>query len=456
MTVTLRLGVARRDITPLYPLPLAGFGHRIGEMEGEAHPLYLKAVVMQTSNISGARALALIVSADIIWWGSERMERIYAMIRQRWGISSSAVILNATHTHSGPQTSDRFGHVIGRVDQRYVEFLEMKLAEAIEEAFGNLEPVTMERGIGHCGIGINRRRLEDGQILMAPNEEGIVDPELNVIRFVAENNRQKAIMVHFACHPTTTDQNVVSSEFPGVAMALVEQHLGADTMAFYLQGCCGDVRPRLVKDGEFYRGGNEEVIRFGTELADQVMSVLHRPMRCIRPGMIGSRTATVELPLEAESDTGSGSAAGELPLEAEPDTGSGSAAAELPLEARPDTGSRRWSVPFHIRLVSIADELSLLAMDGEVVTEYGSFVKEQFAGKVLPVGYSNGMLGYIPTAEQLAEGGYEADESYVYFHLPARFAPSVEEIIKQEIREMLSIQDGGNQDEHEANEPISK
>lgn len=420
MTITFRLGVARRDITPLHPLPLAGFGHRTGEMEGVAHPLYLKAMVLQSSTASDERALALIVSADIIWWGSDRIKRIYTMISQRWGIPSSAVILNATHTHSGPQTSDRFGHAIGRMDQRYVEFLESMLAEAIEEAFGNLEPVAIEQGSGQCGIGINRRRWEHGQIIMAPNEEGTVDPELNVIRFVAENNRQKAIMVHFACHPTTTDQNLISSEFPGVAMALVEKNLGTDTTAFFIQGCCGDVRPRLVRDGQFYRGGNEEVVRFGTELAAQVMGVLQHPMRRIQPGMIGSRSVT----------------------------------AELPLDVPPDSSIRPESVPFHIHLVTIADELSLLAMNGEVVTEYGSYVKQLFAGKVLPVGYSNGMLGYIPTAKQIAEGGYEADGSHVYFHLPARFSSSLEEIIKREIREILSIKDRRDQDEHETHDPI--
>jgi len=420
MTVTLSLGVARRNITPLLPVPLAGFGHRTGQMAGEAHPLYLKAMVMQSSRTTGERALALMVAADIIWWGSERMERLYSMISRRWGIASSAVILNASHTHSGPQTSDRFGHAIGRMDPQYVEFLELKLAEAIEEAFGTLEPVTMERGIGHCGIGINRRRQEDGEIRMAPNEEGVVDPDLNVIRFVAGNNRQKAIMVHFACHPTTTDQNLISSEFPGVAMALVEEQLGTDAMAFYMQGCCGDVRPRLIRDGQFYRGGDAEVVRFGAELADQVMNVMRKPMRRMNPVMIGSRSVTAELPLEAE----------------------------------PDTVSRREPVPFHIRLVAIADELSLLAMDGEVVTEYGSYVKEHSAGKVLPLGYSNGMLGYIPTAKQLGEGGYEADESHVFFQLPARFAPSLEDTILQKIRELLLIKDGRNQDEHESHDPI--
>jgi hypothetical protein len=84
------------------------------------------------------------------------------------------------------------------------------------------------------------------------------------------------------------------------------------------------------------------------------------------------------------------------------------------------------SIPLEMSLLNIADGLSLLAINGEVVVDYGLLVKQRFGGRILPVPYSNGIIGYIPTARQVLEGGYEAKESTLYFGLPAPFAPGLE------------------------------
>jgi hypothetical protein len=47
------------------------------------------------------------------------------------------------------------------------------------------------------------------------------------------------------------------------------------------------------------------------------------------------------------------------------------------------------------------------------------YIKQLSQGGTLPLGYSNGMVGYVPTAAQIAEGGYEGDSSSVSFGLPA-------------------------------------
>jgi hypothetical protein len=78
-----------------------------------------------------------------------------------------------------------------------------------------------------------------------------------------------------------------------------------------------------------------------------------------------------------------------------------------------------------------------LGVDAEVVVEYGLYVKALSQGHVLPVGYCHGSLGYIPTARQLAEGGYEADGSTPYLLLPSRFAPEVEERLRTGIARLI-------------------
>jgi len=81
----------------------------------------------------------------------------------------------------------------------------------------------------------------------------------------------------------------------------------------------------------------------------------------------------------------------------------------------------------------LADGLSILALNAEPVVEYGLWTKRRFDGRVLPIGYSNGMIGYLPTASQVDEGGYEARDSAAYFGLPAPFGRSLEVEVKREI-----------------------
>jgi len=88
------------------------------------------------------------------------------------------------------------------------------------------------------------------------------------------------------------------------------------------------------------------------------------------------------------------------------------------------------SATLRLQRLDIARDQSLLAMNGEMCMDYGRQIKDVSRGTVLPVGYSNGMVGYIPTATQVDEGGYEADESTRYYLLPGRFAREIDARIR--------------------------
>jgi len=71
------------------------------------------------------------------------------------------------------------------------------------------------------------------------------------------------------------------------------------------------------------------------------------------------------------------------------------------------------------------------------VTEYGLYVKSIAGEGVWPIGYTNGMIGYVPTAKQIDEGGYEALWSTEYFLMPAPFAHEVEPMFRGAIRALV-------------------
>lgn len=421
MTGKLLLGTAKTDITPPHPVPLSGFAHRQGNFDGIARRLYLRVWAFRQTDGEGRQRQFLLVQADLIWWGTERMDALYRKLKERWGLEREEVILHASHTHGGPQTTRLFVPALGPMDSDYVGWMEGQLLAGIGQAYAGLEPVTAAKGSGACRIGINRRKEVDGRIVMAPNPQGPIDPEVTVIRYTTEDNKVKGVMFHYTCHSTTTGDNRVTSEFPGAAMENIERELEDGAIASFLQGCCGDIRPALIEEDRFYRGTEEDIGRLGRQLSDEVFRVLGRPMNQLKQYSLASFAHIVELPFRRLPD------AEELAAKA----AEGEVWGDWSRLLREHPERNQPTIPLSLQIVRIADGLSFLTMNGEIVVEYGLFIKQFSSGTVLPLAYCNGMIGYIPTAIQVEEGGYEGGESAVYFGLPSAFHPSVEGRIKE-------------------------
>lgn len=430
MPTELFMGVAKRDITPEHPVPLAGFKSRTGNYEDVARRLYLKVWLFgNNAGFGGGREhFVALVQADIVWWGPERAAALKSKVADKWGISAERIMLHASHTHSGPQTSQAFSPLIGTMDAAYVAFLEEELLAAFGRAIDNMVPVRAEKGTGSCAIGIYRRKLVDGKIEMAPNPEGPVDQEVQIIRFTDTDDRVKGVWVHYTCHPTTTDASRVSSEFPGVAMEMVEAALGGDAVASYLQGCCADIRPALIHDGSFFKGGDEEVAELGSTLGAEVLRIMGLPMAQLAACPVQASSAVVPLAYRRIPDL-----------------------ANLHAEDVPDEEAVYWreaaagklqrgetEANLELSRIDIADNLTLLGMNGEISIAYGMYVKQLSEGGALPLAYSNGMIGYVPTAVQLQEGGYEADGSIYYFGLLSQLADDTEARIRRGLSDMLA------------------
>ena len=96
------------------------------------------------------------------------------------------------------------------------------------------------------------------------------------------------------------------------------------------------------------------------------------------------------------------------------------------------------SLPYPVQAVRLDDRLAILALAGEVVLDYSIRAKKELPNYGLIVaGYSNEVSCYIPSARVLTEGGYEADESMIYYGLPGPFRADVEETIFRAIRQVL-------------------
>jgi hypothetical protein len=80
----------------------------------------------------------------------------------------------------------------------------------------------------------------------------------------------------------------------------------------------------------------------------------------------------------------------------------------------------------------------MVFLAGEVVVDYAVRLKRELDWSRLWVNaWANDMPGYIPSRRVLAEGGYEADFSQVYYEQPGRYDPGVEDKLIQAVHELV-------------------
>lgn len=429
MKPQLWLGVSKIDITPQSSVPLAGFATRseAGGFEDVAHPLFARIFYFRHEDAEGKETVALLVSADLIWWGSERVPQLKEQVKTRWGIPEQSILFHGTHNHSGPQTSTMFSDLLGKPDLRYIVELEASILEGIGKAIDDQEAVSGELIKGRSGISVNRRKMENGECTYKANHDGPLDTELQIIRYRTKTGKQKAVLVHFACHPVITMENVVSSEFCGVAMEMLERQMGGQVVAGYLQGFCADINP-VGRDGELIlQGDDAEVKRIAARFAEE-----------IRETMEGEGIPLIDRPLNAKV------VSLPIPLQKPPTT------YELVKLLDEPWVMGEWSrklleqpsrlepqISLEMTVLTLAEQLTVITANAEMVAEYGMHLKRMTEGHVLSLGYTNGMIGYVPTAQQIAEGGYEAYWSTHYFLLPAPLSTEVESLVIKTMQDIF-------------------
>lgn len=418
------LGAAKVDITPRTPVPLAGFAFRRGRAEGVHAPLYLK--VLSFGYQDGRRLIVL--AADLLWWGNDTVEECRALLAAEPALKGSEFLFLATHTHCGPQVSRCFASGLGEPDSDYVAFLQGRVLEACREAVGSEEPVCAFLRRGKTSIAVNRRLPTSEGIAMRPNPLGDRDPTLTLVDFVRADGTLKARLAHGVCHLTSSADNRVSSEFAGMATELWSRDLPGTPPVVFVQGFCGDVRPALVREGAFFRGGLDAETG---ELARCFLEELRATENC-EPSSVDllcelrREIQTIALPLAAafphrkyDAWRGEEGAVGEWARH-----WNARGPAPRTLEVRVST----WRM---------GERLTLLFVNAEVVGRYAERLAAGAGTALLCCGYADGMTTYLPTARQLREGGYEAYDAMFYFLTPAPFAPEAEEVFIEAVAGML-------------------
>ncbi len=231
----IKVGVAKQKITPKLGALLAGYP-RVREAKTVADDLEVTAIA-----ISSEKETALFVSATLTCIGTEVTDEIRALIKEKFGISSTIVC--ATHTHSGPTMY----HGWVPIDQDYKNSIFIpQILLAIEQALANQQEAKVGIGKTESTVGINRRLLWEGEIVLDENPDGIFDKRMFVISFVSNDSKPICNIVSYPAHATSVrgdeDWFCITRDWPGVMVDALEKESGAITAFF--NGAEGDVAPR--------------------------------------------------------------------------------------------------------------------------------------------------------------------------------------------------------------------
>ncbi len=421
-------GVARRMITPPRGIYLIGYGDRTKGNIGVHDDLTATALVLR----DGETSLA-IVALDLLAINEFIVDRVRARL------PGTEVVLCCSHTHSGPivYADERSP----RRNQDYIHSLVENIVGAVQEAAAGCAPAEMEYAQGEADIAINRRqRLPDGRIAIGRNPEGVVDRSVQVVSIHAapsagESQRVRiATLINFACHGTVLgpDNLLVSADWIGAMRARVEQELGGLTL--FLQGATANLNPDMYwKDPrafEMVRQQGERVAAAVIGAVPEGKRVSGTPLRILR--------REVWLPLDAPATTPQPPRTYRKPLLAlaglPPWMGFLTdflLNRRYPWRSRIEAREGRWSVPMRLNVVRIG-EVGLVTMGAEVFTEIGRKVKAASPARhTLFASVTDGCIGYLPTAEAYAEGGYEVDIAPYAYRYPARLAGTCEGIALQ-------------------------
>ena len=242
-----KAGVAKADITPGGPVWMSGYAARTKPSEGVFHPLWAKALALD----DGRGGRVVIVTTDIIGFSRPSADAIAAAAQKRWGLERSQLLLNSSHTHTGPVIRPNLATMYDLQPEQwkaldeYHQALVEKVVGAIGAALGALAPAEVSYHEGQAEFASNRRLIQGpGRVANALNKTGPVDRSVPVLRVAGPQGQLVAVLFGYACHNTTLTAEFVklSGDYAGFAQVAVEKaHPGATALFFI--GAAGDQNP---------------------------------------------------------------------------------------------------------------------------------------------------------------------------------------------------------------------
>jgi hypothetical protein len=439
-----KAAAAKTIITPEVKLWMAGYASRKGPAEGTLQELFAKALVLEDTN--GSRFVWL--TMDLIGVPKSLRLEVERRASEQYRLPPAHLLMNASHTHCGPMirtyqpTGENRPEMIAyasipaeqhnqrlKETREYRQFLADQMVALIGRAIEGLQPARLLQSQAKCGFAMNRRLPRGSSFINSANPNGPVDHSVPVLQVLGADGQMMAVLFSYACHNTTLGIMQFNGDYAGYAQQYLEEdHPGM--IALFATGCGGDQNP-------YPRSRIPYVERHGRALATAVEAALIADPQPV-VGSIRAKMDNVTL------DYGRLPSKDELLRKSRSSNKYEARYAQFLLEDLKHVGKLPTSYPCPVQVVSLGEDLTMIAIGGEVVVDYALRLKREVDRKNLWVlGYSNDVFAYTPSRRVVLEGGYEGATSMRYprenLH-PGPWALTIEQRIVGKVFELLGDQ----------------
>lgn len=424
------VGAAKIDITPTYPIRLTGYGNRTKESEGVEEPIWAKAIAIGADDADGPVVLITVENCGV---PDAMVSEVATALLASHKIPRERIVVSSSHSHSAPMVNGFAPYIFGadtppahqaHIDQYGKELVE-KMIKVAADALAARKPAKLGWATGKATFAANRRAMKAGVYQgFGVQPDGPVDHRLPILAAKDNDGKLLAVVANYACHCTTVtgDFNQISGDWLGHAMKQIEaDHPGC--VSLITVGCGADANPEP-------RGKVEHCHELGRQFADEVKRLLAGELTPVTP-KLRARQQRIDLPF-ADLPTRE-----QWEQRAKASGAAGYHARQF--LAKLDRGEKLpTSVPYVMSTWSFGDDLAMVFLAGEVVVDYAIAIGEQFKkDKIWITAYANDVPCYIASRRILREGGYEADDSMVYYARPTRLAGEVEDLILDGVQKLL-------------------
>ena len=417
---TWKAGVATTVITPKEPMWLSGYAARRKPAEGKLHDLWAKALYIE--DVQGRKIL--LVTMDLCEISRDISHRIKERLRSETGLKKEQIVLNCSHTHSGPVLKSDGMYIVYPLDDKqttlidnYTEWLVNRMVQVGKEASQRLEPVRIFSQNGIVRFQVNRRNNTESKLTNLTPLQGPNDYSVPVLKVEDNKGNIKAVVFGYACHPTVLNGYEWCGDYPGFAQIELEKCYPGATALFF-QGAGADQNPLPRRSIPLAK-------QYGKELAAAVERVISEPMRELQPQLA---VAYSEISLEMES----------VPTEKELEKyvqelgGYEKKWAEYMLGKLQKGEKLISSYPYPVQVWQLGEQ-TIVSLGGELLVSYAHQLKELLGEDIFVMGYCNDVMAYIPSDEELGKGGYEIIASQRAAALPAPWKTGLEKAVLDKV-----------------------
>ena len=398
------------DVTPPLGSIIPGdFKARYNERV--ADKLYLRAFIIY----DGTEYIA-VISIDACGLTKDITDSIKKRVMQFIPLSYDQIMITATHTHGGGPTLN-WGEEVIR-NEFYIDMLIIKAADSLICAYHNMKPAELKTGVNELNSMsyIRIYRMKDGKLKTNPGVGnpnviepiGEIDPSVTVLT-VFQNKRPVGVLVNFSCHPAIVANVVTSADYIGVLSSELKLKYGNDFVTVFINGACGNINHINVFDPKTVKP--DRYITIGKALSDKVTEIIDNSATL--SGKLNSQSKTIKGKIRKPSAEDLSYALkhfeslGDELYNSSPGT-VGYINTFFALQAFKIASDKRSYLDIYLQILNIG-RLRIFCIPCQMFVEFGRILKQNSTAPINMVSiFSNDYLGYVPTAECMTEGVYEA------------------------------------------------